>query len=92
MKSLPTAIALAVGTALLAAGCASSSSNETAVAPKNVIFFLGDGMGMNTLTASRIYKAGEDGALTIDTLPETALAKTYSNDAQVTDSAPSMSA
>ena len=61
-------------------------------AARNVIFFLGDGMGITTLTAARIYAVGEDGALTIDTLPETAFVKTYSNDAQVTDSAPSMSA
>ncbi|AMC35293.1 alkaline phosphatase [Janthinobacterium sp. B9-8] len=63
-----------------------------AAAPKNVIFFLGDGMGMTTLTAARTYAVGEDGELTIDTLPETAFIKTYSNDAQVTDSAPSMAA
>jgi alkaline phosphatase len=61
-------------------------------APKNVIFFLGDGLGMTTMTAARIYSVGEDGELTIDTLPETAFVKTFSNDAQVTDSAPSMSA
>jgi alkaline phosphatase len=60
--------------------------------PRNVLFFLGDGMGITTLTASRIYQVGEDGELTIDTLPETAFIKTYSHDAQVTDSAPSMSA
>lgn len=60
--------------------------------PKNVLFFLGDGMGITTLTAARIYGVGEDGELTIDTFPETAFIKTYSNDAQVTDSAPSMAA
>lgn len=59
---------------------------------KNVIFFLGDGMGINTLTAARIFAAGESGDLTIDTLPESAFVKTFSNDAQVTDSAASMSA
>ena len=59
---------------------------------KNVLFFLGDGMGITTMTAARIYKVGEDGDLTMDTLPETAFVHTYSNDAQVTDSAPSMSA
>jgi alkaline phosphatase len=59
---------------------------------KNVLFFLGDGMGINTLTAARIYAVGEDGDLTIDTLPESAFVKTFSNDAQVTDSAASMSA
>lgn len=60
--------------------------------PKNVLFFLGDGMGLTTMTAARIYKAGEEGELTLDTLPETAFVKTYSANAQVTDSAPSMAA
>ena len=95
---------LTLGATLIAAalgGCGSDgdkngvdagSANQSAVAPKNVLFFLGDGMGMTTLTAARIYSVGEDGDLTIDTLPETAFIKTYSNDAQVTDSAPSMSA
>ncbi|OON60604.1 alkaline phosphatase [Massilia sp. KIM] len=59
---------------------------------KNIIFFLGDGMGMNTLTAARIYAVGEDGELAIDKLPESAFVKTFSNDAQVTDSAASMAA
>ena len=47
---------------------------------------------MVPMTAARIYAAGEDGELIIDTFPETAFVKTYSNDAQETDSAPSMSA
>ena len=70
------------------------ASTTTAAAPaaKNVIFFLGDGMGITTLTASRIYSVGEDGELTIDTLPETAFVRTFSEDGQVTDSAPSMAA
>jgi alkaline phosphatase len=49
-------------------------------------------MGINTLTAARIYAVGEDGDLTLDTLPESAFVKTFSNDAQTTDSAASMSA
>ncbi len=59
---------------------------------KNVIFFLGDGMGPVTVTASRIYKYGETGKLTMETLGRTARVKTYSLDAQTTDSAPSMGA
>ncbi|AGH82628.1 alkaline phosphatase [Ralstonia pseudosolanacearum] len=59
---------------------------------RNVVFFLGDGMGLATMTAARIYKVGEDGELTMDTLPETGFVRTFSNNAQVTDSAPSMSA
>ncbi|MFC5461189.1 alkaline phosphatase [Massilia niabensis] len=90
---------LAAACALAAlAGCASTGPAGTNPRPavdgqaKNIIFFLGDGMGINTLTAARIYHAGEDGELTIDTLPESAFVKTFSNDAQVTDSAASMSA
>ena len=87
-------------TAALLAGCSSDSTpvNETApttpvaAAPKNVIFFLGDGMGMTTMTAARIYSVGEEGELTVDTLPESAFVKTYSKDAQVTDSAAAMAA
>jgi alkaline phosphatase len=49
-------------------------------------------MGIPVLTAARIYAVGEDGSLTIDTLPETGFVRTYSRDYMVTDSAPSMSA
>ncbi len=85
---LTAAFALA---AISLAACGGADSNPAADTPKNVIFFLGDGFGMVPMTAARIYAAGEDGELTIDTFPETAFIKTYSNDAQVTDSAPSMS-
>jgi alkaline phosphatase len=49
-------------------------------------------MGLNTLTAARIFHAGEEGELTIDRLPESAFVKTFSNDAMVTDSAAGMAA
>jgi alkaline phosphatase len=84
-------IVAAVLTAALA-GCAGVTPPAPSAHPKNIIFFLGDGMGMNTLTAARIYAVGEDGELTLDTLPESAFVKTFSNDAQVTDSAASMAA
>ncbi len=90
-----TAAGLSVAITMMLAACGSDTKKETEVvaeAPKNVIFFLGDGMGMTTMTAARIYAVGEDGELTMDTLPETAFVKTFSNDAQVTDSAPSMAA
>ncbi len=57
---------------------------------KNVIFFLGDGMGPTTTTAARIYKYGESGSLNFDKFERAARIITYSNDAQTTDSAPSM--
>lgn len=80
--------------ALLAtlAGCATAPQQTASARPKNILFFLGDGMGVNTMTAARIYAVGEEGDLTLDTLPESAWVKTFSNDAQVTDSAASMTA
>jgi alkaline phosphatase len=86
----------ALTASLVMYGCGSDSplvmEPVPAATPKNVLFFLGDGYGMVPMTAARIYAAGEDGELEIDKLPETAFVKTYSLDAQVTDSAPSMAA
>lgn len=59
---------------------------------RHIILLVGDGMGFNTLTAARTYAVGEDGDLTLDTLPESAYVKTYSKDMQVTDTAAAMSA
>lgn len=42
---------------------------------KNVILFVGDGMGINTVTASRIYKYGEEGRLAWETFPHLGLLK-----------------
>jgi alkaline phosphatase len=85
MKRL-TALALALAAAF------TSPASVAADAPKNVIFFLADGLGFNTSTAARIYAVGEEGNLTIDTLPESAFVKTYARNAQVTDSAAAMTA
>ncbi|MGE0311744.1 MAG: alkaline phosphatase [Lautropia sp.] len=59
---------------------------------KNVIFFLGDGMGPVTTTATRLKYVKEEGSLAMDGMSRTARVKTYSLDAQTTDSAPSMAA
>ena len=74
------------------AGLLAHSVAGAAGEAKNVIFFLGDGMGPVTTTAARIWKYKEEGSLTMDSLPYTARVKTYSLDAQTTDSAPSMAA
>lgn len=61
---------------------------------KNVILFVGDGMGVSTVTAGRIYEGqkrgvdGESNSLAMERLPYAALSKTYTHDAQVADSAP----
>ncbi|XP_077582063.1 alkaline phosphatase, tissue-nonspecific isozyme [Stigmatopora nigra] len=60
---------------------------------KNLIMFLGDGMGIPTVTAARILKGqlngqpGEETVLEMDKFPHVALSKTYNTDAQVADSA-----
>ncbi len=65
---------------------------------KNVILFVGDGMGVSTLTAARILKGqnagelGEEGYLTFEEFPHSALVKTYNVDAQTPDSAGTMTA
>jgi len=65
---------------------------------KNVILFVGDGMGVSTLTSARIHKGqlagnlGEEGYLTFENFPHTALVKTYNVDAQTPDSAGTMTA
>lgn len=54
---------------------------------KNVILFLGDGMGLTTITAARNLLGGEEKSLSFNEFPYTGLAKTYSVDKIVPDSA-----
>jgi alkaline phosphatase len=69
---------------------AQTAQPETGI--KNVILFVGDGMGVSTVTATRIFSVGVDGKLALDQLPFTALSRTYSTDAITADSAPTMTA
>ncbi len=65
---------------------------------RNVILFIGDGMGVSTVTAARIFegqqrgKPGEENLLSFETLPYTALIKTYETNQQTPDSAGTMTA
>ncbi|WP_334020387.1 alkaline phosphatase [Alteromonas sp. S015] len=65
---------------------------------KNVILFVGDGMGVSTVTAARILDgqmnglAGEENQLSFDKFPFSGLSKTYNVDAQTPDSAGTMTA
>ena len=65
---------------------------------RNVILFLGDGMGMSTITAARILAGqqeghpGEEHRLSFEAFPHVALLKTYNTDQQVPDSAGTMTA
>ncbi|CAA6814720.1 MAG: Alkaline phosphatase (EC [uncultured Sulfurovum sp.] len=65
---------------------------------KNIILFVGDGMGLSTVTAARILEgqgrgeSGEENMLSFDTFPFTGLSKTYNTNAQTPDSAGTMTA
>jgi alkaline phosphatase len=95
---------LAAALLCAAAGTLAGSAHAAGEA-RNVIFFLGDGMGPVTVTAARIYKgekqlAAKPGSLAsperanlvMQSLPFAARVKTFSLDGQTTDSAPSMAA
>ncbi|MEP2735479.1 MAG: alkaline phosphatase [Erythrobacter sp.] len=96
---------IAVTMAALPLGACSTTNNYngaaepvTAQAPaakkaKNVILFIGDGMGVSTVTAARIYagqkqgQTGEEYVLPFEKFDHVALVKTYNTNAQVPDSA-----
>ncbi|XP_022104206.1 alkaline phosphatase-like isoform X2 [Acanthaster planci] len=60
---------------------------------KNIVFFVGDGMGVSTVTGARIFKGqqagrtGEETVLAWEKFSSIALSKTYNTDQQVPDSA-----
>lgn len=67
-------------------------------AARNVILFVGDGMGIASVTAARILQgqqrgaSGEENALAFERFPATALSKTYTMDMQTSESAGTMTA
>lgn len=85
------------GTASIKASEKLKANNNRA---KNVILFVGDGMGISTITASRILegqskdnnRGGEENSLSFEKFPHLALSKTYSVNQQTSDSAPTMAA
>lgn len=60
---------------------------------RNVILFIGDGMGVSTVTAARIYdgqsrgETGEENRLSFEHFPNVGLVQTYNSNQQVPDSA-----
>jgi alkaline phosphatase len=74
------------------------AAERGAARAKNVILFIGDGMGIATITAARIYAGqakgvdGESYRLAMEQLPYSAFSKTYTHDSQVADSAPTAAA
>ena len=65
---------------------------------RNVILFVGDGMGISTITAARILEgqqrgeSGEQNHLSFEDFPNSALVRTYSANQQTSDSAPTATA
>ena len=80
---------------LLLFGAALSAAAE---GRRNLILFIGDGMGVSTVTAARIFAGqlaggtGEEHSLSFESFPNLALVKTYTVDRQVPDSAGTMTA
>ncbi|XP_063704306.1 membrane-bound alkaline phosphatase-like [Culicoides brevitarsis] len=54
---------------------------------KNLILFIGDGLGISTTSAARSYLGDVNKNLAYETLPSVGMAKTYCIDGQVADSA-----
>ena len=77
----------------LVAACAPREPLNEAPRARNVLLFIGDGMGPSTVTAARIFAgqqeglAGEEYFLSFEKFPHLALVKTYNTDTQVPDSA-----
>jgi len=72
-------------------------SPETRSAPttthaRNVILFVGDGMGLSTIAATRALTVGVDGDLSLDQFPRVALSRTADADHITADSASTMTA
>ena len=80
------------GAAAIANAGAVSVNNERGAA-KNIILFVGDGMGMSTVTAARILagqmqgQSGEEYQLSFEKMPFAGLSKTYNTNQQTPDSA-----
>ena len=66
-----------------------ASQNVEFTEPKNIIYMIGDGMGINIVETTRDYYEDKlyNGALAIDYVPQVGWHSSYSADAQVTDSA-----
>lgn len=60
--------------------------------PRNVIFLIGDGMGLSQITLARLAKGGPDDPLALDRMPVSGFVHTHAANGWVTDSAASATA
>ena len=85
-----TALVFALSLALLVSCGGDSEDSDVSDGDqqaKNVILLIGDGMGSAHVTAARLYAVGREGKLVMDGLPVTGMARTWSTESVVTDSA-----
>ena len=75
-------------------GTVPSGAAQPGVAPavrnpldRSAVLFIADGLGPAYVTATRMARGGEDGVLNLDSMPYTAIVRTYAFDDPVTDSA-----
>lgn len=87
MKKFTVAICVGV---LLFAGTAIPLIPDVDV--KNIVFLIGDGMGLSQVAAARIKSVGADGRLHMERMPVTGLLNTHSADKLITDSGASATA
>lgn len=64
-----------------------SKETENTNKAKNVIMFLGDGMGIQTVTAARMLLGDENESLAFEKFRHSGFSKTYCVDSQIADSA-----
>ncbi len=77
---------------VLLAVCCFLTIEAAADSPRNVIFFIGDGMGFEQVAAAGMYHAGSPGTLSFEAFPCCAEMTTRSANLPVTDSAASATA
>ncbi len=97
-----TGLVVLIGLATILSACGSGSASHTdqlhPEQARNLILFVGDGMGISTVTAARILdgqlrgESGEENLLSFEHFGHTALAKTYNSNQQVPDSAGTITA
>jgi alkaline phosphatase len=77
----------------LSGAAAASERDASHGRARNLVLFIGDGMGMTTVAAARILEGqrkgapGEEHRLVFEDFPHTAFARTYNTDRQTPDSA-----
>lgn len=82
MKKKLTALAITL-IILISASCASGGGDSTPPHAKNVIFLIGDGMGLNHMYAAMTANGG---SLALEGITHVGLQKTYSANKYITDS------